>query len=51
MANKDKDIRQKVSEYMEIMGIHVPDDKEADQSAKADNPDAETDGQNTGSVV
>ena len=51
MKNKDKDIKQKVAEYMDILGIYVPDDDTADQSAKADNPDAETDGQNTGSVV
>ena len=29
MKNKDKDIKQKVKEYMEIMGIYAPDDQEA----------------------
>lgn len=30
MKNKDKDIKQKVAEYMEIMGIYAPEeDKEA----------------------
>lgn len=32
MKNKDKDIRQKVAEYMEIMGIYAPED---DQEASA----------------
>lgn len=31
MMNKDKDIKQKVKEYMEIMGIYVPDDQETDE--------------------
>ena len=29
MKNKEKDIKQKVKEYMEIMGIYAPDDQEA----------------------
>ena len=28
MKNKEKDIKQKVKEYMEIMGIYAPDDQE-----------------------
>lgn len=29
MRNQDKDIKQKVAEYMEIMGIYAPEDQEA----------------------
>ena len=52
MANKDKDIKQKVAEYMEIMGIYVPpEDNEAvkasDQVAKVQDKD----GQSAGGVV
>ena len=32
MKNKDKDIKQKVAEYMDILGIYVPDDKEAEEA-------------------
>ena len=32
MKNSDKDIKQKVAEYMKILGIYVPEEKpEADQ--------------------
>lgn len=51
MANKDKDIRQKVSEYMEILGVRVPNDNTTDQNVKRDNPGAETIAKSTGSVV
>ena len=39
MKNKDKDIKQKVAEYMDILGIYVPDDKEAGQSGEAPGPE------------
>ena len=43
MKNKEKDIKQKVKEYMEIMGIYAPDDQEA-----ADGPE-DTSAAGTGS--
>ena len=47
MQNKDKSMKQKVAEYMEILGVRVPDD----QDVKTDNPDEDTARQSTGSVV
>lgn len=35
MRNQDKDIKQKVAEYMEIMGIYAPEDQEAAAGKKA----------------
>ena len=35
MRNKDKDIKQKVAEYMDILGIYVPDDNEAGEAEEA----------------
>ena len=46
MQNKDKSMKQKVSEYMEILGVRVPDD----QDVKTDNPDEDT-RQSAGGVV
>jgi len=40
MKNKDKDIKQKVAEYMDILGIYVPDDTE-DQEAETETAPAE----------
>lgn len=40
MQNKDKDIQQKVAEYMEILGIHVPAENEG-QEGRADPETAE----------
>lgn len=52
MQNKDKSMKQKVSEYMEILGVHVPDEQAHNEQAhKADNPDEDTARQSTGSVV
>ena len=36
MRNKDKDIKQKVSEYMDILGIYVPGDAEGDADQAPD---------------
>lgn len=36
MRNKDKDIKQKVAEYMDILGIYVPDDNEAEEAPGAE---------------
>ena len=32
MKNKDKDLKQKVAEYRNILGIYVPDDKETGEA-------------------
>ena len=39
MKNKDKDIKQKVAEYMDILGIYVPDDTEDGQPEDAPEPE------------
>ena len=43
MRNQDKDIKQKVAEYMEIMGIYVPDDKEAGEAPEPEDGDEDAD--------
>lgn len=39
MRNQDKDIKQKVAEYMEIMGIYAPEDQEAAAEPEDPGPD------------
>lgn len=34
MRNQDKDIKQKVAEYMEIMGIYAPEKQEEPAAAE-----------------
>ena len=43
MKNKDKDIKQKVAEYMDILGIYVPDDKEAGEATEPVDGDEDAD--------
>lgn len=43
MKNKDKDIKQKVAEYMDILGIYVPDDKEAGEAPEPEGGDEDAD--------